>query len=144
MTERLRAYVSGPYADERGHFGVALNIHRAELVAMELRKRGYAVFCPHLNSAHEDDLVPVQQFLEEDIEFLKFCDVMFLVPAMPGLKSCRDSRGTKIEIEYCREHFIPVVQTHLSISTIMIPEEWRYGIREAVMDEPENEEKLCS
>lgn len=43
-------YVSGPYR-ARTIFGVFLNIWKARRVAMELWKRGYAVICPHMNTA---------------------------------------------------------------------------------------------
>lgn len=123
----LKAYVAGPYADKRGHYGVSLNIHRASMVAMELRKRGYAVFCPHCNTAHQDGLIPEEQFLEEDFCFLENCDVCFIVPDMPGYAPVSESKGTMQEIEFCKEREIPVVKTHCSNGIVFVQEEWSFG-----------------
>lgn len=124
---KLLAYVAGPYADRRGHFGVLLNIQRATMVAMKLRQQGYAVFCPHCNTAHQDGLIPEEQFLEEDFCFLENCAVCFIVPNMPGYAKVEDSRGTMREIQFCHDHAIPVVSVHCSNGVIILPDEWRYG-----------------
>lgn len=44
------AYVSGPYRAQT-ILGVMRNIWRARKVAIKLWKAGYAVICPHLNTA---------------------------------------------------------------------------------------------
>ena len=45
-----RAYIFGPIAAET-EWGIYLNIERARVIAAELWKMGYAVFCPHANTA---------------------------------------------------------------------------------------------
>lgn len=124
---KLLSYVAGPYADARGHFGVLLNIQRATMVAMKLRQQGYAVFCPHCNTAHQDGLVAEEQFLEECFCFLENCAVCFIVPNMPGYAPVEESKGTMREIQFCHARAIPVVSVSFSNGVIILPDEWRYG-----------------
>lgn len=50
------AYVAGPYAARTAH-DIDENIRRAREVAVELWRQGWAVICPHLNTAHFDGAV---------------------------------------------------------------------------------------
>ena len=64
------AYISGPYRgatiNETFH-----NIEVAREAAEVYWKNGYWVFCPHLNSALMDGIVPDETFLRADLWFMK-------------------------------------------------------------------------
>jgi hypothetical protein len=60
------AYVAGPYR-AKTKIGIILNILRARKVAKELWKMGYAVICPHSNSALMDGIAPDEAFLNGGI-----------------------------------------------------------------------------
>ena len=85
------AYVAGPYraptASQRQH-----NIYRARQAAESLWKRGYAVLCPHLNSANMDGLVEDEQFLQGCLEMVRRSDLVWLLPGW------RKSEGTVREV----------------------------------------------
>lgn len=79
-TKKPVAYVSGPYRDKRGSWYVEQNIWKAEAVAAELWRMGYAVICPHTNTRHMDGLVDAETFIDGDIEIVKRCDVVVMLP----------------------------------------------------------------
>ena len=84
------AYVAGPYRADT-IWGVKRNIRNAEKYAMKYWRLGYAVICPHANSA----LFPgdPQMYLDGDIEILKRCDVIVMIPGW------EKSQGAKDELE---------------------------------------------
>ena len=95
------AYVIGPYRNETA-YGTKKNIQKAEQLAEELWRLGYAAFCPHSNSAFLSGLVPEQQFLEGGIEFLRRCDLAVTV------EGWENSQGSLLEIKICKENNIPI------------------------------------
>lgn len=96
------AYIAGPYRAENWE-GVKRNIAHARRVAVRYWRLGYAVFCPHLNSAHLDDVVPDEVFLAGDIAILKRCDVVV------AMKTWSKSKGAAREIELADELQIEVI-----------------------------------
>ena len=83
-------YVAGKYrAPTRSEIG--LNIQRAEKVARRLWGEGYAVVCPHMNSAHFDGTVADHHFLEGGIEILTRCDAIYM------MRGWQDSFGAMAE-----------------------------------------------
>jgi hypothetical protein len=81
-------FISGPY---RGN--ISNNIQHARMAAIKLWKEGWAVICPHMNTAHFDGLCPDETWLKGDLEILKRCDAIYV------LKGWNESIGTKKEIE---------------------------------------------
>lgn len=69
------AFISMPYRGS--HIEIQMNIVEAELVAMKYWALGYAVICPHLNSAHFEG-APEKVFLEGYLEILSRCDVIVM------------------------------------------------------------------
>ena len=67
-------FISGKYRSD-----VDTNIENAKRASIELWKQGYAVICPHLNTAHFDGLCPDEVWLEGDLEILKRCDVIYML-----------------------------------------------------------------
>jgi dienelactone hydrolase len=74
------AYVSGPYRSKQGIYGVYQYIQAAREVALDLWRQGYAVVCPHLNSALMDGAVPDAVFLAGDLEIMRRCDLVVMLP----------------------------------------------------------------
>ena len=72
------AYVAGPYRG-RTHHDVSQNIAAAREVAAHLWSLGYAVICPHLNSAFMSGAAPEEVFMEGGLTMLRRCDLVVLV-----------------------------------------------------------------
>ena len=73
------AYVAGPYRAPT-ESGVVANIRAAEAVAIELWKMGYAVICPHMNTALMGGVCPDDVWLKGDLVMLRRCDLVVTVP----------------------------------------------------------------
>ena len=82
------AYISGPYRAETTH-QVVENIRYAEKIAIKYWKKGYAVICPHKNTALFDGVMPDHVWLDGDLEIIKRLrsdtDVLVLIK---GWKKC--------------------------------------------------------
>lgn len=81
-------FVSGPYRGD-----IDGNIARARVVAISLWKQGYAVICPHLNTAHFDGYCPDKVWLDGDMEIMARCDIVYM------MRDWRDSVGARKEHE---------------------------------------------
>lgn len=96
-------FISGPYRADTPA-GVRANIERARSVAEAYWRKGYAVICPHANSAFMDGIVPDQAFLDGDIEMLRRCDVVVMMEKWTfsdGARAEHDiAMGLGIEIIY--------------------------------------------
>ena len=97
------AYVIGPYRDA-SEYNVRLNIRSAESAALDLWHEGFAVICPHKNTAGFNGArgLPDYTWLKGDIEMLKRCDFAYVVG------DYRTSQGSLAEIRFCEENNIPV------------------------------------
>ncbi len=95
-------YVAGPYRGD-----VDGNIKRAEAAAVELWRRGWAVICPHKNTAHFEqyenvDSISAGAWLQGDLTMLQRCNAMFL------LKGWENSDGSVEEFRHAIKWDIPV------------------------------------
>ena len=95
------AYIAGPYRAST-KLGVIRNILKARKAAKKYWRKGYAVFCPHLNSALMDRCAPEEVFLRGDLEFLKYADILVVIPGWER------STGTLGEIEFAKSKGIPI------------------------------------
>ena len=95
------AYIAGPYRG-RSHNDIAQNIWAAREVAVHLWSLGYAVICPHLNSAFMSGAASEDIFLEGGLEMLRRSDLIVLVDGWSA------SEGTAREIEEARSRGIPI------------------------------------
>lgn len=86
------AYIAGPYRSTTIG-GILANIEAARAVALKYWKLGYAVICPHLNTALFDGACPDSTWLEGDIEIMARCDVVVM------MKNWRASSGARAEHE---------------------------------------------
>ena len=100
---RQVAYVSGPY---RGPTPAAIwqNIMRAREVAMDLWRMGYIALCPHTNTLLFDGLRPDEDWLQGDLELLRRCDIVVLVPGW------RASRGAQAEVQEALRLGLPIYE----------------------------------
>ncbi len=97
------AYVAGPYRSPT-EYGIRQNIRRASDVALELWRAGYAVICPHANTAGWGGAhgLDDQVWLDGDLEILKRCDLVVV------LLGWQNSKGTVVEVKVANTEGIPV------------------------------------
>lgn len=91
------AYISGRYRGKDLNT-VFNNVIKAREVALKYWKLGYAVICPHMNTAFMDNSeIEDNKFIEGDLKFIQFCDIIVM------LDNWRDSVGAQIEHQKARE-----------------------------------------
>lgn len=96
----LVAFVAGPYRDERGIYYVRENIEKARAVSVELWKMGFAVICPHLNTALMDGVLPDYVWLEGSREILKrAADVVVMLPGSECSVGSMEEQAAALEEE---------------------------------------------
>lgn len=83
-------YVAGPYTAPTA-WQVQKNIREAMEIALKYWRLGYAVICPHANSAGFDGELDWQVFMDGDLEMIRRCDVVVMHPRWS------ESRGASIE-----------------------------------------------
>lgn len=106
----LVVYIAGPYRakpivgqTQPNQWQQQQNIRRAEELSWRCWASGRLVpVCPHLNTLHFQGSLPDDVWLTGDLEILKRCDAVLLVPGWAR------SEGTKSEIAFARKHNIPV------------------------------------
>lgn len=96
------AYIAGPFRAENA-WEIEQNIRRAENVALEYWRDGYAVICPHTNTRFFQGAAPDSVWLQGDIEIMRRCDLVVFIPGWELSDGCR------AEMDICREEGIHVV-----------------------------------
>ena len=86
-------YIAGKYR-AKTEWEVKQNIDKAEAVALKYWKAGYAVFCPHKNSAFMGGSCPDETWLEGGLEILSRCDGIVM------MEGWQDSKGSAEEREF--------------------------------------------
>lgn len=84
----LVVYIAGPFrasnpdTGKSDAWGVHCNVIRAMQAALEVWKHGAVALCPHSNTMFFQDAHGVQDkvWLDGDIELLRRCDAVFMVP----------------------------------------------------------------
>lgn len=103
MKQRL-VYVAGAYRSPTEN-GVLMNILAAREAAVRLWQAGFAVICPHMNSAFMGGTVPDTAFLEGDLTILRRCDAVYMLPGWAK------STGACGEHDDAVNHGIPVFES---------------------------------
>lgn len=100
-----RVFISGPYRAAT-EYGVLRNIEHARDVAVKLWQVGYAVFCPHMNSAGLGGSVPDDAFIEGCLAWVQAADLVVM------LDGWERSDGAKAELALALTIGIPVYGEH--------------------------------
>lgn len=96
-------YIAGKYSAETLEL-IQANIDKAKAVAQELWGKGYAVICPHTNTAHFDETENCtwETYLSGDEKIILRCDAVIV------LDNYEQSKGAKREIAFAEKNGIPV------------------------------------
>lgn len=95
-------YIAGPIT-AKTPWQRQQNIRDAEAAMIRLLKQGYAVICPHKNTASLDGAINRNHKVEHsfwintDLEMLRRCDAVY------ALKTWESSRGARAEIQKAKE-----------------------------------------
>ena len=97
-------YIAGPFRAPSA-WAIEQNIRRAEALALDVWWLGAAALCPHANTRYFQGAARDEVWLRGDLEMLRRCDAVLLVPGW------QSSEGTRAEVEYARNHGIPVFES---------------------------------
>ena len=100
-------YIASPYR-AKTIIKLQHNIHEASKMAQFYWHQGFAVICPHLNSANFDGLVPDKQFLMATMLMLSKCSHIAIHPTWT------DSIGSIEEYEYAVKHELTIHFTDMN------------------------------
>lgn len=93
-----KIYIASPYT--KGD--VAVNVKRQMDVASKLMDWGFAPFWPlHSHFLHMASPRPYKDWVKVDLEWVRSCDGLLRLPG--------ESPGADAEVEYAKEHRIPVL-----------------------------------
>lgn len=104
----MRVYVAYRYS-ANNVLGVLSNIGKAIDIGHELAQiEGVYPFIPHLDClvAMRSPQLSLEYYYKSSMEFLKVCDVMFLV----DISDLDTSKGVKEEYDCCIDRGIPVIR----------------------------------
>jgi hypothetical protein len=73
------AYIAGPYSAPT-IYGVVKHIREAEAATIRWWHHGYAVICPHMNTALLDGELDYEQVMAGDLELVRRSDVIVMLP----------------------------------------------------------------
>jgi len=96
------AYIAMPYR-AKTEWELVLHIRAAERLALKYWRLGYAVICPHKNTAYFGGSAPDDVWLKGDLAFLARSDVIVMGPGWPL------SSGATEEYNCAREWGIEVI-----------------------------------
>jgi hypothetical protein len=97
-------YVAGPFRGPN-NWEIECNIRRAEELALEVWRRGFATICPHTNTRFFQGAADDSVWLDGDIEMLKRCDGIIMTP------DWQRSSGARAEHQVAQQEGIPIFYT---------------------------------
>lgn len=95
-------YIAGSYRADT-EWGLIENIRRAEEAAIMFWQMGWAVICPHKNTAHFGGLCDDEVWLEGDMEILRRCDAIYMC------EGWHKSVGATAEYELAKELGLQII-----------------------------------
>jgi len=84
-------YIAGPFRAANS-WEMEQNIRRAEEYALEVWRMGHACVCPHTNTRFFQGAADDSVWLEGDLEILRRCDVVLMVPGWERSSGARAER----------------------------------------------------
>jgi Domain of unknown function (DUF4406) len=108
MNRKVLVYIAGPFRAPSA-WGIEQNIRRAEELALEVWRNGFACICPHTNTRFYQGALPDGAWLEGDLTILNRCDALL---TCAGWSS---SEGAKAEILFADQHAIPCFDSVTSL-----------------------------
>jgi len=94
-------YIAGPFRASND-WDRENNIRRAEGLALEVWRAGFAALCPHCNTRFFNGAAPDDIWLNGDLAMLKRCDALLTTP------DWERSSGAKAEVAFAKTWEIPV------------------------------------
>lgn len=94
-------YIAGPFRGSNS-WEIECNIRRAEVLALEVWRAGYAALCPHTNNRYFTGAAPDDVWLRGDLELLKRCDAVLTT------EDWHRSAGARNEVDLALRLGIPV------------------------------------
>ena len=91
------AYIAGPYRAKK-YYDVIQNIYAASEVAVKYWLKGYAVICPHKNTALFDGLAPDKVWLEGSIEIMRRCDVVVMMTGWERSEGAKTEHAEAVKL----------------------------------------------
>jgi len=116
MNPRPVLYLAGPFGNLDPIHGTQRNILTASEIALEAWKRGWAVICPHKNTADFQFAtgIPDETWTEGYLSILLRCDVVLMLPGWERSPGSVKERQFAIErgkrVHYYENEGIPYVQ----------------------------------
>lgn len=102
-------YVAGPY---RG------NAHKNTLeacqIGSELRKAGYTVIIPHIESYGFESALTEEEWIDHGIVLLKRANAVY------DFRKGRTSIGTEAEVKAAKENFIPICHSVAEVDRVWL------------------------
>ena len=99
----LKVYLVGPLIGDGSEHSIRVNREQARSAAEELWKLGFAVFCPHLNTAGMVGLMKEEQFIKGDLCWLSDADLVVTLPLHSK------SKGSAEELAFAKKYDIPII-----------------------------------
>ncbi|KKM17552.1 hypothetical protein LCGC14_1674630 [marine sediment metagenome] len=96
-------YIAGPFRADSS-WKIEENIRRAEALALDAWKMGYAVICPHANTRFYQGECDDRVWLDGDLEILSRCDAVLLALGW------KNSTGACEEVKHANRNGIPVYE----------------------------------
>lgn len=133
-------YVAGPYRSSLGLLGVAYNIATAWMCTHRLWDLGVVPICPHLNSAFMSEVPrqwtaspvrfdsnegppaisgsdPIMEsvFLDGDLELVRRCDAVYLLPGWGGSRGACQERHLALDLKLPVFDYLSEVKAWLKV-----------------------------
>ena len=113
-------YVAGPFRAPNS-WEMEQNIRRAEAIALEVWKAGFACICPHANTRFFQGAAPDDVWLEGDLEILNRCDAIVVT------SDWQCSKGATEEVRFAKAVGIPVYFSVNDLISAQKEASWKVG-----------------
>lgn len=90
-------YIAGPFRGPSA-WAIEQNIRRAEELALAVWRSGMAALCPHTNTRFFQGAAADEVWLDGDLELLRRCDAILLVPGWERSQGARAERACAIDL----------------------------------------------